>query len=102
MRTVPLGTVTEVALPLHVVSAGMLARQFTPAESQTCFTRARAGAPAALISMAMPPMGNDPLWVALTTTLPSGRHSALRSLCVAKRYASEKAFSPAPREIVPA
>src|SRR5438876_1122160 len=46
MRAVPLGTVTEVALPLQVASAGMLARQFTPAESQTCFTRARAGAPA--------------------------------------------------------
>src|SRR2546425_32339 len=32
----------------------MLARQFTAAESQTCFTRARAEAPAALISTAGP------------------------------------------------
>src|SRR2546425_8837590 len=38
---VPAGTVIEVALLLHVASAGMLARQFEPAESQTCFTNCR-------------------------------------------------------------
>src|SRR5206468_12796687 len=86
VRAVPAGTVTEVALPLQVASAGMLARQFTPAESQTCFTSARAGAaPAALISTEIPAMGNDPLCAASTTRLPSGRHSALRSLCVPLR-----------------
>src|SRR5712691_2460795 len=35
---VPVGTVIDVALLLQVASAGMLARQFEPAESQTCFT----------------------------------------------------------------
>src|SRR6266568_9041883 len=38
LSVVPVGTVIEVALLLQVASAGMLARQFEPAESQTCFT----------------------------------------------------------------
>src|SRR6266481_5927323 len=38
---VPVGTVIDVALLLQVASAGMLARQFDPAESQTCFTNCR-------------------------------------------------------------
>src|SRR5439155_427496 len=38
---VPAGTVIELALLLQVASAGMLARQFEPAESQTCLTNCR-------------------------------------------------------------
>src|SRR6266699_2021409 len=41
LSAVPVGTVIEVALLLQVASAGMLARQFEPAESQTCFTNCR-------------------------------------------------------------
>src|SRR6266516_7561351 len=41
LSAVPVGTVIEVALLLQVASAGMLARQFVPAESQTCFTNCR-------------------------------------------------------------
>src|SRR5438876_72123 len=73
---VPAGTVIEVALLLQVASAGMLARQFEPAESQTCFTNCRVAEATVtfpeLVRLTPPPPGSVAwLTAAWTSTGPN-------------------------------
>src|SRR5213594_1017874 len=76
---VPAGTVIEVALLLQVASAGMLARQFEPAESQTCFTNWRVAAVTVtfpeLVRLTPPPPGSV-AWLTAAWT-PAGHNTRI-------------------------
>src|SRR2546427_11398646 len=76
---VPAGTVIEVALLLQVASAGMLARQFEPAESQTCFISCRVAEVTVtfpeLVRLTPPPPGSV-AWLTAAWT-PTGHNTSI-------------------------
>src|SRR6266704_5044750 len=76
---VPVGTVIDVALLLQVASAGMLARQFEPAESQTCFTNCRVAEVTVtfpeLVRLTPPPPGSV-AWLTAAWT-PAGHNTRI-------------------------